>query len=716
MKAYVLGLHLTQRILSSTRWRLSMNHQKRTRFRGLALVLCGLCFSEPLLCGNTTQAQNKQQLIRVKDARGKETSLLEKVVVVSNKATLSKTPQAGGEPIEPWAIFFRVKNDNGSVAPVNGRLRVGDASGKSIGWIGEKDLRSWNTRFILDPIEPQPNRKFVVNLPGGGTAEQRATPEGKRRYALITDSPIVEKGDDTEYPVVVYAGNVQGDGESGTLARQRNELDNVKLEMMFVIESTDFMTGKDSETNLSLLDHVKASIREVLGELRKDEKIRKAVRLGFTEYKDTVPKASFTSRLTCDLTDDFDLFSSSLDKMAASDLNDDWPDDVLAGVSEAVTNASWSENSVKHVVILGMASCQLSPKGANPPQSGRSSVLERYLSERRSNGFNSSGMSISQLIARARPQGGGVSRARSARMFHALHFGRDLTKDFDQERLAALENLKDIVSNLTLSDLASLDSETLSIVGQIYKLQTQQHQRSLAHGQYREMAKNNGEADGIFKAVAPDDNSRQRAVEELGSKVRATFAILEKVREGEGLPMQNQNQIAQPLFTLVGAAAEKFKNQPVIPGTATVRNQRGREVAFKKVMVSEDELRRLRSTLDSLFTQFKGKTSKADRQDVGSVLETLKGVIAETSAGQEVTANAKLKELISDLPLRTAALETSAADLALMATEDFTEWLDRVESAAFRIDDLLNNRQDWLTLSPLAVNDRFTFLRLSELP
>ena len=56
-------------------------------------------------------------------------------------------------------------------------------------------------------IEPQQNRAFEIQVTGGGSARQNATPEGKRRYALIADAPAVEKGDDTEYPVVVYAGN-----------------------------------------------------------------------------------------------------------------------------------------------------------------------------------------------------------------------------------------------------------------------------------------------------------------------------------------------------------------------------------------------------------------------------------------------------------------------------------------------------------------------------
>lgn len=120
--------------------------------------------------------------------------------------------------------------------------------------------------------------------------------------------------------------------------------------------------------------------------------------------------------------------------------------------------------------------------------------------------------------------------------------------------------------------------------------------------------------------------------------------------------------------------------------------------------------------MDSLHTTFKEMTKKADRQDVTSILDKMKSAVAATSAGQELGANVKLKDLISDLPLKTAALDTTPQDLASMTSEAFTEWLDKIESAKFRIDDLLNSSQDWFTLSETAVNEKFTFLRLSELP
>lgn len=689
----------------------------------LVSVFSFSCF----LSASLVASADTDQLINVKDASGNRTPLFEKVVVVSDSATISRRPTGSGEPVEAWAIFFRIKNEDGSTSASNGRLRIGNSRGVPVGWIDSKHVRSWNTRFILDPIEPQQDRAFEVAL-DGATAKQNATPEGKRRYALIVDTPPEEEGDDTEYPVVVYAGNVQGIDQGGTLARQRNELTSVKLELCFVVESTDFMLAvfdEDKGNTTSLLDHVKSSIRQLLSDLRADNEISDAVRFGFTEYKDSVPKADFVSRLTCDLTDNIDVFSKSLDDVKATALEDDWPDDVLSGLNEAVSSASWSQNSVKHVILLGVGSCQLAAKGANPPDNGQpGSNWNRVLSTvgKSPRGHNASGLSISQLISRGRPQGGGESRARSARTFHSLQFGRDIFASIPVEKRAEtranIAEIRRTVDSLSFEKYVALlgDEQAGQAIFLVEALRTYTHQRKLASAQYKQLAQNNGEADGVYISVEPSDRAVQTSVKTLAGKIRETFNVLKDVRSGEGLPETTSNEFAQPLFTLVGAAAEKFKNSPVYEGTATVRNARGREVAFKKVMVSEDELRRLRSTLDALHTKFINMTGKAERQNVGTILDTMKEIIAETSAGQGVAAETKLKDLISTLPLRTAALDTTAQDLALMTSDAFLEWLERVSATRARIDDLLSSRQDWLSLSELAVNDRFTFLRLSELP
>lgn len=664
-------------------------------------------------------AADTSKLVYVTGPNGKPTSLVAKVVVVSAKGTLSDTPTASGEPIEPWAIFFRIKNEDGSSGSVNGKLRIGDSSGRPVGWVSEKDVRAWSTRFILDPIDPQKDRAFELQVSGGGSARQNAAPEGKRRYALISNPPKAENGDDSEYPVVVYAGNVQGIGQGGTLAKQRNELADVKLEIVFVIETTDFMVEKRKEDSRTLFDDLKDTIRETVKTLKNNASLKGAVRLGFVEYQDNVVTARFTSRKTCDLTDDYDRFSSSLDLVQPIVMEDDWPDDVLAGLNEAVQNVAWSQNSVKHVILLGASSCQLVSKGQNPNQVGG---VDNILTRRKNTkwGHNSTGLSISQLLGRARPQGGGDSRARVSKNFHALLFGKGLPT-VSQEFIDLSKQLVNMSDQELLGVLESVEKklgkeQTIEAIRACMRYQLVRNQRDLALSQYKQIAGNNGEADGLFQAVEPGTDKIAQASRILSSKIHESFNALESVRDGNGLPSGGQNELSQPLFTLVGAAAEKFKDSPVLEGIATVRDSRGREVAFKKVMVSEDELRHLKSTLDALYTKFKGKTSKVDRQDVGGILNDLKEILAETSAGQELGADVKLKDLISDLPLRTAALDTSPADLALMTTEAFKQWLDRLQSAVFRIEDLLTSRQDWLTLSEKAVNDKFTFLRISELP
>ncbi len=672
---------------------------------------------------------DQKLLIRAVDDRGKETSLYEKVVVVSARATLSRTPEEQGDPIEPFAIFFRLKADNGDKV-VNNKVRVGTSEGVPLGWIPEKDVKSWNTRFILDPIEPQADRAFSVDLgPGLEPAKQNATPEGKRRYALIHKSPREDKGDDTAYPVIVYAGNVQALGQGGTIAKERNELRDVKLEIVFVIETTDFML--DKYDGKELLESLKELIREQVKEIQNTKELKGAVRLGIVEYQDNTAKAKYASNLVCDLTEDPDLFLRKLNTVSATMTGDDFPDDVLAGLNTAVTRPTWTSNSVKHIILVGKASCQLNPKGKNVSQftKGPGNQLTKIVDELFPRGYNSSGLSIPQLIGRARPQGGTDSRARTAKTFHAMRLSKQPAAPPPGKATEFADFIK-VSEKLVMNNEAELKTEVqallakynndkdtvVDLLAKAFAYQLIKQQADLALSQYKDISRNGGEADGVFIEVEPNSESIRKASVEIAGKLRDSFKALVSVREKGELPAPTKNPISQPLYTLVGAAAEKFKDQPTLVGTAQVRDLRGREVAHKKVLVSQKELKHLRSTLDALHTKFKGRVAKADRQDVSAILNDLKQILAETSAGQAITADVKLKEVVSDLPLRTAALNTSAADLALMTSDAFTQWLARLETAIKRIDDLLDSRADWLTLSDKAVNEKFTFLRLNELP
>ena len=133
--------------------------------------------------------------------------------------------------------------------------------------------------------------------------------------------------------------------------------------------------------------------------------------------------------------------------------------------------------------------------------------------------------------------------------------------------------------------------------------------------------------------------------------------------------------------------------------------------------MSRSELQRLRSTLDAVHKKFKARVARADRQDVAQILKDLQEIVTHTGTGQTGFAeDVKLQDVISDLPLRTTVLETTPRDLAVMASDTFKQWLNKLEAAIFRADDLLAGKAEWLVLSEKAQNEQFTFLHLNELP
>ena len=135
-------------------------------------------------------------------------------------------------------------------------------------------------------------------------------------------------------------------------------------------------------------------------------------------------------------------------------------------------------------------------------------------------------------------------------------------------------------------------------------------------------------------------------------------------------------------------------------------------------MVSREELTRLKGTFNSLYEQFNQKRNRADRQDVNDVLDELKTSLAQAATGQTIDANTNLAALITDLPLRTEALNMSAGDIAVMATDSFERWLDELTTAVDRLENLVTGDQSrWISISSLAASgQQYAFLRLSELP
>ena len=125
-------------------------------------------------------------------------------------------------------------------------------------------------------------------------------------------------------------------------------------------------------------------------------------------------------------------------------------------------------------------------------------------------GYNSCGLSVSQLIGRARPQGGSDSRARITKTLHAMLLGRDVVKD--AKLSDGLLQLSETVANSSDDELEPILTALIDKFGKkegvdtlflLNAIQVIKNQRQLAESQYGQLSKNNGEADGIYIAVEP---------------------------------------------------------------------------------------------------------------------------------------------------------------------------------------------------------------------
>lgn len=694
-----------------------------------SLVLVGLgVFPGPAHAG-------PELLIRAK-VNGRESGVYEKVIVTHARASLVDAPAANarGKPVEPFDIFFRLKTDSGE-AEQGGFVRVGTSRGEPRGWIRREQVTPWSTRFVLDPIR-EGDRQFVATTADGvpiRAINEAPVPDNARRFALVTGSPEADPGGESQYPIVVYTGPINNKD-----ARGRDDITDLKLEVIFVLESTDFMLGKFGD--VVLLDLIKDLLRDLVQSIRSDPELAGAVRLGVVEYQDSTQNAQFVSRLTCPLTDDPSRIIASLDSFAPVALKDDFPDDAIAGLVTAIQdNAGWSGNSSKHIILIGQAACQLYAKGRGPNDFGfdTNSLTHQYERTVEGNyrvrlGWNSTGVSLEQLIALAHPEGTSQgNKFRAAKTFHTVLTGRDVEKALPPE--IDIKQLRDVVEQLLRLDDQQLNA-TIAKIAEDAKLNNDQANqlfsaligfhlnekfRPLARDQHRMLAQNGGEATGMQLEVEPTPEEVRRAVETIKQKLSDAYKALKAVRDGDGAAGRaGASEIAQQIYRMDESAREKYKDTPGIACVAPLRDPEGREVAIRKVLVSREELERLRSTLDSIQEKFQARVAREQRQDVTRILDDLKQIVASTVTGQTLTAESNLRDLITDLPLRTSALDVTPQQIAAMSSETFQQWLQKLDRAMKRSTDILERteRGAWMEISAEARDEQFTFLPLNQLP
>jgi hypothetical protein len=700
-----------------------------------------LILSIAVVAAVASSALGDKRLLVPANISGHKSTIFEKVVVTSPKAQLRAKPNGEGTFIEPFAIFYKLYTDDKRIEE-NGHVRVGDSQGNPLGWIKSQDVADWSTRFVLEPLEPTSDRTFEVVIDKDNTAKLKTVPGGKRRFAFITSAPSGGKdaAENGPFPVLVCTAEVRGEG-ARSFTDELNDLKDLKLEIVFVLESTDFMLKEYGGKKLG--DYMSDLTNQLANAVQSDAALVRSggVRFGIVEYQDTSKEADYAARLTLPLTDNTEQFVTAVKNLRPKQINGDWPEDVLAGLKEALDKPGWSKNSIKHVIHIGQASMQLDPKGQGPNQIGHNTNVITAIFERSNKefdfGFNSTGLTIDRLLQLANPEGGSVDeKARNQISFHSLWIGKPVEEDLREmlkdnkkvnaDRLLTLAARAARASDAELENIFQTVQREFSIDGEkaiqllviFFAIEIQKYQDVLAQKQYQALTRNRG-IEGYYRTVRPNAKELKSASDELTTKLRETIAATGKIRSGELDKPQDiaaNNPILQRYYVVVGASADRLKDTPVLSGTAAVRDGRGRLVAQQKLLVTREELTRLRSTFDALHKTFQKMSAKVDRQDVSTILDRMKTAIAETAAGQKIDSTASLKSLITDLPLKTNALDVTPGDIAIMSSDAFGQWLNKLEASLIRIDDLLDGKAQWLALNEKAENDKFTFLHISELP
>lgn len=685
-------------------------------------------------------------LLPVKGKDGRPSPLFQKVVVTSDYAKLCKQGPGcdGGDPVEPYSIFYKLKTPAGTEEQ-DGWVRVGDSKGNPIGWIqrtnakGEAVLKDWATRFVLEPNEPTPDREFRVKT-DKGTLKLNIVPAGKRRFAFITSASDAKGADEADYDVFVCTASVQS--ERGALAAEARKLENLQLEVVFVVESTDFMLNEFD--GMKIGDAVREVMESCVSEIESDPKLKDAARLGVVEFQDTSPKANFkTPRVTCKLTSDMGTVRRSLSSLAPAAIEGDFPEDTLGGLRVAIDEAGWQPDSCKHVVLLGFGSAQLYPKGESQGDfPGRNNDISRKRPPPEERGWNSSGLSIQQLIDRANPQGGTADdRARAQKTFHAVRIGKEVRKELIDQLQAKIPNIAELLDFAAENVRGVIESNDSTFQSALERAATQLTARAgsdefagvlvrvgaglvaddihsqLALTQYRQIAAND-DVQGLFEAVPPKGAELKRVAAALKTSLAEAFNALAKIRDrtiDSAEDLQGAGAFAQTFYSVVGANAERFKPQSVEEGRSRTRAEDGREVAKRKVMVGRDELQKLKARLDAIYQIFSKKVAKKDRQSVNDTLDELKQAIAGAAAGQ-IVATTNLQDVITDLPLTTDVLRITPEQIATFSSDRFKAWLDGLKRSIDRAQTLLDRKDNWLPLSSLATADEVSFLLLTELP
>lgn len=712
----------------------------------------------PAATGSSSSASDGRR-IRVVKKDGTKSPLFQKVVVTNIRAKVY-TPSPGENPnnANPWSIFYRLTTTDGKAEVVKDNVTywcVGDPDGKELGWIDKTFLTKWNTRFLLQPIAGAREDHFQAKRDAGGTMAHEKG-KGNRTWCFIREAPLEEKGDDTVYPIILYAGQVREEGQQ-SIDNEKDVLKSLGLEIVFVVESSEQM-----HINYGTADAVASptsSVQKIATQwqaaLSSNPKLSDRVKLGLVEYQDDNIASRFAAKITVPLTNNTNEFVAAVNGLKdpknygdTPSLNDIWATDAVAGLNAAISEVKWSKNTSKHIIVIGCTMPQTEAKGGQRnPLNSRPHSFEQLMSPGGSViggetikvfdfGYNSTRLTIKQLMDRAAPVVGDDYREATAqKMIHAVNVGVDydvyllngIFSGKKDEKSREFFSTLDDVSGHTEAEIRKgfngLGAKYVKVLVFSYLRKALAFSSREADKVFRGFADGNRGSKGLYIRCAPNRAAIDSTVVTLDKAVNNAFSVMSNIdnlsADDDSLNSGgNEQALSGSIWKIVDANGVLIRDKGVQFGSATIRNPRGVKWAERRVLVGRDELQKLDSSLLAMYDGFKDMVRKAKRQDVGAVLAKLQAICAGATSGQTFKADSSLQDAITDLPLRTAALQSTPKSLAVMSGPNFRAWLGKIQTARTRCQDLLQNkdRTTWFQLNELAPQSKFTVLKLSQLP
>ena len=723
---------------------------------GCTKIIFLLSVSIALLITSGTDAKGDTSLlVNAKREDGSESLILQKVLVTSASASLVATPgEKGGQPLDPFTIFFRLKTDSGALEQKSGKdtyWRVGDEEGNPAGWIKTKApfktddgelvfgpaVKEWNTRLVLDPqaiatrdkpLELLDPTSKEVMIPFRGAIDSGSG----RALAFV----LGEANEDEEFPCEFFIGRERSGNEP-------MDIQDLGIDIAFVLEMSDFMlwkwTDDGSVTGLSLL---RDTVTDIVSKVSNSPKAEGRVRFASVLYQDAMganveareknpnlePAPEAPIYADPHVLSDFDQGGSGLTSALAGTraipIGGDWREDGLAGISKAVNELSWRKESSKHVILIGQGAFQIFPRGeqvSDCDDDGRHPMgYNQYQKPNEYYGWSSTGKNISDIISMTQGSGKDLDAVLQRKVLHAILVGRppETLTDPDLLRLSneaprwSEQEFENWLNESTSNEMAQARVDLYQIFLSRFNAKVN---RARAEKEYAELSRNGllNESLGIYDPAEPTLDGVKAAGDRLTVAVVESFEALEKSLSNE--TPEGKGKIAARVVEI----AEAFKSQLSDKESVTVLgapiNEMGQEVAKLKLLVFRRELERLESLLDLLYSDFRPMTKRSERQDAAAVLNKLRAAVATAAAGQEFDDNTKLTDVIGDLPLRTPVLATTARAIAAMPSEDFERWLGQLEFAKKRSRDLLDNSDRWEKHTG-GIGSEFGFIEQSQMP